>query len=429
MKELQALLNNFSSVFSDKPGRTSMAEHSIVTEPTLPVRRPPYQLPHAYKELVKTELDDMLENDIIETTSSELASPIVMVKKKDSSLRMCVDYCRLNAVSHIDAYPMPCIDDLIDGLGSARFISTLDLTHGYWQLPVAKKDRHITAFTTPYGQFQIKMLLFGLSGAPSSFQRLMDKLIKGCEGFASAYLDDLVVFSNSWQEHLSQLRMVLNRMVDNGSVEPELSKLQAVKTFPLPETKRQVQGFLGLTGYYRRFIPDYSSQAAPLTDMTRKSAPNTVKWTQQCNEAFETLCSGPVLKSPDFNKTIVLQTDASDRGVEAVLGQLSDDGEEHPIGYYSRKLLPREERYSINCRGRMLGYTVGSGGFQSLFIGAQVCYSDGPSSARVVGASERRKSKAMQVEFGIAAIHRAGTANLNANALSRATKEFVAGEG
>ena len=300
MKELQALLNNFSSVFSDKPGRTNMAEHSIITEQTIPVRRPPYRLPQAYKELVKTELDDMLENDIIETTSSEWASPIVMVKKKDGSLRMCVDYRRLNAVSHIDAYPMPRIDDLIDGLGNARFISTLDLTRGYWQLPVAEKDRHKTAFTTPYGQFQFKVLPFGLSGAPSSFQRLMDKLIKGCEGFTSAYLDDLVVFSNSWQEHLSQLRTVLNRIkeagltvkvgkcqfgtskcvylghtVGNGSVEPELTKLQAVKTFPLPETKRQVRGFLGLTGYYRRFIPDYSSRAAPLTDLTRKSAPNS----------------------------------------------------------------------------------------------------------------------------------------------------------
>ena len=294
-----------------------------------------------------------------------------MVKKKDGSLRMCVDYHRLNAVSHIDAYPMPCIDDLIDCLGNARFISTLDLTRGYWQLPVAEKDRHKTAFTTPYGQFQFKMLPFGLSGAPSSFQRLMDKLIKGCEGFASAYLDDLVVFSNSWQEHLSQLRAVLNRIKEagltvkvgkcqfgtskcvylgNGSVEPELSKLQAVKTFPLPEKKRQVRGFLGLTGYYRRFIPDYASQAAPLTDLTRKSAPNTVKWTRKCNEVFETLkqclCSGPVLRSPDFDKTFVLQMDASDRGVGAVLRQLSDDGEEHPIGYYSRKLLPREERYS-----------------------------------------------------------------------------------
>ena len=185
-----------------------------------------------------------------------------------------------------------------------------------------------------------------------------------------------MVFSNSWQDHLSQLRTVLNRikeagltvkvgkcqfgtskcvylghMVGNGSVEPEeLSKLQAVKSFPLPETKRQVRGFLGLTGYYRWFILDYSSRAAPLTDLTRKSASNTVKWTPQCSEAFESLkqclCSGPVLRSPDFNKTFVLQTDTSDRGVGAVLSQLSDDGEEHPIGYYSRKLLPREERYS-----------------------------------------------------------------------------------
>ena len=462
MKELQALLNNFSSVFSDKPGRTNMAEHSIVTDQTLPVRRPPYRLPHAYKELVKKELEDMLENDIIETTSSEWASPIVMVKKKDGSLRMCVDYRRLNAVSHIDAYPMPRIDDLIDGLGNARFISTLDLTRGYWQLPVAEKDRHKTAFTTPYGQFQFKMLPFGLSGAPSSFQRLMDNLIKGCEGFASAYLDDLVVFSNSWQDHLSQLRRVLNRIkeagltvkvgkcqfgtskcvylghtVGNGSVEPELSKLQAVKTFPLPETKRQVRGFLGLTGYYRRFIPDYSSRAAPLTDLTRKSAPNTVKWTPQCNEAFETLkqclCSGPVLRSPDFNKTFVLQTDASDRGVGAVLSQLSDDGEEHPIGYYSRKLLPREERYST-VEKECLAIRLAVAAFKVYLLGRKfVIQTDHRSLEWLERLKEGnpklcRWSLALQpYEYRVE--HRAGTANLNADALSRATKEFVAGEG
>ena len=128
---------------------------------------------------MKKELDEMLEKGIIEATSREWASPIVMVKKKDGSLRLCVDYRRLNAVSHIDDYPMPRIDDLIDGLGNAKFISTLDLTRGYWQMPVAEKDQHKTAFTTPYGQFQFRMLPFGLSGAPSSFQRLMDKADQG----------------------------------------------------------------------------------------------------------------------------------------------------------------------------------------------------------------------------------------------------------
>ena len=178
-----------------------------------------------------------------------------MVRRKDASPKMCVDYWRLNAVSIIDAYPMPRIDDLIDGLGNSRFISTLDLTRGYWQMPMAKEDCHKTVFTTPYGQFQFRRLPFGLSGAPSSFQRLMDKLINGCKAFASAYLDDLVVFSNHGKitcYSYGQCWIVLSRqgltvkvgkcqfgtskcvylghVVGNGSVEPELGKLEDISS-------------------------------------------------------------------------------------------------------------------------------------------------------------------------------------------------------
>ena len=231
--------------------------------------------------------------------------------------------------------------------------------------------------------------------------------------------------------------MYLGHTVGNGSVEPELTKLQAVKTFPLPETKRQVRGFLGLTGYYRRFIPDYSSRAAPLTDLTRKSAPNTVKWSQQCNEAFETLkqclCSGPVLRSPDFDKTFVLQTDASDRGVGAVLSQFGDDGEEHPIGYYSRKLLPREERYST-VEKECLAIRLAVAAFRVYLLGRKfVIQTDHRSLEWLERLKEGnpklcRWSLALQ-PYEYTVEHRAGRANLNADALSRATKEFVAGEG
>lgn len=216
---------------------------------------------------------------------------------------------------------------------------------------------------------------FGLQGAPATFQRLMDQVLKGLDNFAAAYLDDIIIYSQSWTEHVSHLRRVLDALrsgkltvklrkcqlgmeecrylghvVGNGKVRPGMDKLEAVKTFPTPQTKKEVRGFLGLTGYYRRFIPDYSSIATPLSDLTRRNASIRVHWTETCERAFrrlkKALCQKPVLLSPDLEKEFTLQTDASDRGVGAVLSQIGPDGEEHPVAYFSKKLLPREERYA-----------------------------------------------------------------------------------
>ena len=306
---------------------------------------------------------------------SEWAFPIVLVRKKDGSIRMCVDYRRLNSVSREDAYPMPRIDDLIDRLGKAKFITTLDLTRGYWQMPVAAEDQHKTAYATPFGLFQFRVMPFGLNGAPASFQRMMDRVVDDLQDFAAAYLDDLIIYSNTWEDHLKHVRVILQRLreagltvkptkcqfgmercvylghvVGGGTVQPEASKVETVRQFQVPETKKQVRAFLGLTGYYRKFIPNYARIAASLTDLTRKSASNNVCWNASCDEAFkelkQILCTSPVLRNPDFSQPFILQTDASDRGVGAVLSQRDENGEEHPIGYFSKKLLSREERYS-----------------------------------------------------------------------------------
>ena len=161
------------------------------------MRQPPYRLAHAYRDVVKKELQEMQECGIIEPSASEWASPIVLVKKKDGTLRFCVDYRRLNSVSQADAYPMPRVDELIDRLGGARFITTLDLTCGYWQVPVSPESRPKTAFTTPFGLYQFNVMPFGPQGAPATFQCMMDQLLKGLEDFAAAYLDDLVIYSSS----------------------------------------------------------------------------------------------------------------------------------------------------------------------------------------------------------------------------------------
>ena len=301
--DIESLWKDFHSVLDEKPRRTSITEHRISTDNAKPIRLPPYRIPHAYRDTVFQEIQEMERECIIAHSSSEWAAPIVLVKKKDGTLRMCVDYRRLNAVSTMDAYPMPRVDELIDRLGDAKFITTLDLSRGYWQVPVREADQPKTAFTTPYGLFQFRVMPFGLQGAPATFQRMMDIIVDDARDYAAAYLDDVVIHSRSWEDHLRHVSDILHRLqtagltvkpkkcqfgmsyctylghvVGNGEIRPETLKVQAVKDYPLPKTKKQVRAFLGLTGYYRRFLPNYADTSAPLTDLTRKHAPNKVSW-------------------------------------------------------------------------------------------------------------------------------------------------------
>ena len=374
LADLRTVWRRFRYTLSSRPGRTTITEHRINTGQAKPVRLPPYRIPYAYRDTVREELQLMEKEGVIERSSSEWAAPIVLVNKKDGTLRICVDYRRLNAVSEMDAYPMPRIDDLIDRLGEAKFITTLDLSRGYWQVPVREEDQPKTAFTTPYGLFQFRVMPFGLQGAPATFQRMMDIVLDGLE-FAAAYLDDVIVHSQTWDSHLNHITDILQRLADagltikpkkcqfgmstcaylghvvgNGEVRPGSSKVRAVEEFPTPRTKSQVRAFLGLTGYYRRFIAHYADVAAVLTDLTRKDGPKQVIWTRSCQKAFDelkrALCSTTVLKSPDFSRQFILQTDASNRGVGAVLSQRDAEGVDRPVAYFSRKLLPREENYS-----------------------------------------------------------------------------------
>ena len=205
-QELCTLLESFPEVLRNAPGKTSLIEHNIhVPESTPPVHQSPYRIPYAYRAMVQEELSSMLKAGIIEPSSSEWASPMVLVPKKDGSIRMCVDFRRLNSVTQVDPYPMPRVDELLDHIGKARYITTLDLTRGYWQVPVALSVRPLTAFITPSGVFQFRVMPFGLNGAPATFQRLMDRLLSGLEKFSAAYLDDVVIFSDSWKDHLEHL--------------------------------------------------------------------------------------------------------------------------------------------------------------------------------------------------------------------------------
>ena len=215
-KELDILLARFESLFTALPGHTTLVEHHVTTGDAKPVRLRPYRIPQAFQESVKQELAEMLKHGIIEPSTSSWAFPLVAVRKKDSTLRLCVDYRRLNILSTTDPYPMPRVDDLIEGVGRATFITTLDLTKGYWQVPVAPTDREKTAFTTTYGHYQFKRMPFRLQGAPTTLQRMVDKLLKGLSDFCGAYLDDVVIFSHSWEDHMKHLAQVFQCIHDAG---------------------------------------------------------------------------------------------------------------------------------------------------------------------------------------------------------------------
>ncbi len=257
--------------------------------------------------------------------------------KADGSVRFCVDYRKVNAVSKFDDYPMPRVDELLDRLGAARFYSTLDLTKGYWQIPLSPLSKEKTAFTTPFGLHQFVTLPFGLFGAPATFQRLMDKVLRPHSAYAAAYLDDIIIHSNDWQRHMEHLRAVLRALrvagltanprkcaigrvevrylgfhLGHGQVRPQIDKTAAVAACPSPKTKKEVRQFLGLAGYYRRFVPNFSDLTSPLTDLTKKEAPDPVQWTELCQQALTkvkaALCGGPLLHSPNFDLPFLLQT-------------------------------------------------------------------------------------------------------------------------
>uniref|UniRef100_K7EX43 Gypsy retrotransposon integrase-like protein 1 n=1 Tax=Pelodiscus sinensis TaxID=13735 RepID=K7EX43_PELSI len=373
-REMNALLREYKQVLTTQPGKTPLTSHHIATTPGKKIRDHIRPLPKKMWEPVREELQRMLQMGVVRESRSEWRSPIVLVPKSDGTMRFCIDFRKVNAISRFDAYPMPRVNELLERLGKAHYISTLDLTKGYWQIPLTPASEDKTAFATPFGLFQFITMPFGLNGAAATFQRLMDKVLYKHQEYAAAYIDDIVIYSETWLEHLQHLKAVLGALADakltanpgkchfgqrevsylgyvvrRGRIKPQVDKVEALRSYKAPTTKRQVRQFLGLASYYRRFIPEFATIAAPLTDLTQNARPQRVQWTAQCEKAFQTLkrrlMQTPVLHQPDFTKPFIVQTDASDRGLGAVLSQ-EQEGEEHPILYLSRKLLPRELQYA-----------------------------------------------------------------------------------
>jgi len=374
-QELQKLVWRFEDILTDLPLCTTLDVCEIHTESETPVRTRQYPLPHSQHEVIANEVQSMVKMGVIERASSPYSSPIVLVKKKDGAVRFCVDFRKLNRHVIFDAEPMPDIEYLFSKLSGARYLSKIDLAKGYWQIPMKDSDKAKTAFTTPQGQFQWKVMPFGLKTAGAIFSRMMRKLLAPLQlPEVDNFMDDLMIGTVTKQRHIECLQILFTRLrevqlaarptkcylgfrrleylghvVGQGEIRPEGDKMRRIKEAPQPTTKRQVRSFLGLAGYYRRFVPNFAAIAAPLTDLTKGGKPGRVEWDQTCENAFTTLkerlCSNPVCCLPNFELQFVLQTDASDEGIGAILCQDQGQGLQ-PISCASKKLTKPERNYS-----------------------------------------------------------------------------------
>ena len=371
---LDLVLAKYADVFSSLPGRTELCELRILTGDHPPVSSHPYRVPPRWMKQVRAQIDQLVEMGIVVPSTSPWSSSIVPVKKKTGGVRVCVDFRAVNALTSPDPYQMPRIDDILEQLAEAVFLSKVDLTKGFHQIPIHADDREKTAFCTPWGKFSYLFMPFGLRNGPAAFQRLMDVVLHDDLDWSRVYIDDIVIFSTSWEGHCQHIGKVLQSLRDagltinaakcqwgqtnceflghvvgKGLVSPAELKIKAVRDFPVPVSKKQVRQFLGLTGYYRRFIPNYAEHSFCLTEATRKTAPDRIVVCDVLLGEFmylkEALCRAPALTLPTEKDDFILQTDASGVGIGAVLSALREEGEA-PIAFFSRKLVERERRYS-----------------------------------------------------------------------------------
>ena len=301
----------------DERGETDLMEFSIETGSASPKRQATRRIPFAARQEITSQLDKMQRNNVIKPSESPWASPVVLVRKRDGTLRFWIDYRALNSVTRPDLFPLPRINDLLDQLGKSKFFSTLDLKSGYWQIRVSADSQEKTAIITHQGLYQFRVMPFGVTNAPAVFQRLMQRVglqTSSAHGndFVSVYLDDVIVFSETLQDHTEHLRAVFDRIRRTGlqlnpskckilcedveylghivtphGLQPNNRNLEAVRSFPQPSNLRQLHQFLSLTLYYRRFIPGYAKLAHPLHALTKKGA--VFNWSAECEIAFDTL--------------------------------------------------------------------------------------------------------------------------------------------
>ncbi|KAL5516359.1 hypothetical protein EMCRGX_G001657 [Ephydatia muelleri] len=450
--ELQQLLLKYSGILSQYEGdlgRTDLVYHHIVTGDHKGIKQSGRRLPFHQREEVKELLDGMLERQVIEPSQGSWSSPVVLVKKKDGSTRFCVDFRQLKAVTKKDAQPLPRIDETLDVLGSARWFSCLDLTSGYWQVEVAPEDREKTAFVTPYGLFQFRVMPFGLTNAPATFQRLMERVLAGLHWTTCLiYLDDILIFSATVQQHFTRLREIFDRLKQAGlkikpskclllqksikylghvvsehGIKTDSDKTRCIADWPTPSCLQDLKQFLGLASYYRRFVRNFAAIVAPLVKLTEKG--HVWHWSSDCDAAFlqlkERLVTSPILGYPVFNQPFMVDTDASGEGLGAVLSQYVS-GVERVIAFASRSLSKAERKYCATRR-EMLALVWAIKHFRPYLYGRRFTVRTDHASLRWLQSFHEPEGQVARwleclSEYDFEVVHRPGTKHTNADALS-----------
>ena len=454
-QQVDQLLKQYAGIFvglDGELGHTDLVTHHIDTQGATPIKcryRPPG---HAMRKVVDENLDKMLELGVVEPTVSPWSSPIVLVKKKDGTIRFCIDLRRVNAVTRKDAYPLPNIGDCLGSLAGADWFCTLDLASGYWQVAMAPQDKEKTAFSTHRGQFAFKRMPFGLTNAPATFMRLMELTLRGLEWERClVYLDDVIVFGKDFSTCLQNLAEVFGRFHEAGlklkpskcnlfqkeveflghrvsgdGVGCDPAKLAAVREWPRPENVAEVRSFLGLANYYKRFIRDFSKVALPLTKLTHKGI--TFHWDGPCEESFNELknllSTAPTLgyPSPKPEDRFILDTDASEFALGAVLSQVQG-GEERVIAYASKGLTHSQRNYCTTYR-ELLAVVEFVPYFKHYLLGRQFQVRTDHSSLRWFHSFRNAEGlvgrwHAILANYDYELVYREGSAHGNADALSR----------
>jgi len=449
---LEEILLSYRDVFSECEGDlglTDLVTHQIDTENAVPFRQQLRRFPPAHVQAISEHVENMLAQGVIEPARSPWASNIVLVRKKDNSFRCCIDYRQLNSVTRKDAYPLPRIDACLDAMASAQWFSTIDLRSSYHQVKVDTRDCDKTAFICPRGMYRFRTMPFGLCNAGSTFQRLMDIVMAGLHlEICLVYLDDIIVYSNSLESHLNRLVTVLSRLrfanlklkpekciflqksvsflghvISSDGISTDPQKVKTVSEWPTPACTRDVRAFLGLAGYYRRFVKSFAHIASPLNQLLKNGS---FSWTIAAQKAFDdlktALTSPPILAMPTDDDEFTLDTDASDYAIGAVLSQ-KQNGVERVVAYASRALDRRERNYCVT-RKELLAVVNFFKVFKQYLLGRHfrvrtdhAALSWLKHTPEPIGQQARWLEQMEEFDYVIE--HRAGKSHGNADALSR----------